>query len=44
MQLVAEQVVFESDGRGFLREEFKTYLMAPISPLNSPSIFLSSHL
>jgi hypothetical protein len=27
---------FGDDGWGFLKEEIKTYLMAPTSPLNSP--------
>ncbi len=41
MHLLAERFVFfESDDRGFLKEGAKTYLMAPMSPLNSPT-FLS---
>jgi hypothetical protein len=35
---------FEGDDRGILKGGVKTYLMAPTSPLNSPTIFLSSHL
>ncbi len=30
--------------RGFLKEGVKTYWMAPMSPLNSPTFFLSAHL
>jgi hypothetical protein len=29
---------------GFLKEGVKTFLMAPMSLLNSPTLFLSSHL
>jgi hypothetical protein len=36
--------VFEGDDRGFLKEGFKTFQMAPMSPLNSSNFFLSSHL
>ncbi len=36
--------VFGDDGRGFLKERVKTYLMPPMSPLNSPIFLLSSHL
>ncbi len=36
--------LFEGDGRGFMKGGVKTYLMAPMSPLNSPTFFLSSHL
>jgi hypothetical protein len=32
------------DDRGFPKEEVKTYLMAPMSPLYLPSFHLSSHL
>jgi hypothetical protein len=35
---------FWYDDRGFLEEEVKTYIMAPMSPLNSPTFILSSHL
>ncbi len=32
---------FGGDDRGFLKEGVKTYLMAPMRPLNSPTFFLS---
>ncbi len=35
---------FGSYDRGFLKEGVKTYLMTPMSPLNSPAFSLSSHL
>ncbi len=35
---------FGGDDRGFLKERIKTYLMALMSPPNSPTFFLSSHL
>jgi hypothetical protein len=35
---------FGGDDQSFLKEGVKTYQMAPISPLNSPNFFLSSHL
>ncbi len=35
---------FGVDDRGFLKEGVKTYLMASMSSLNSPTFFLSSHL
>jgi hypothetical protein len=43
MHLLAEWFVFVSDYLGFLKEGVKTYLMAPMSPLNSPtfSVFTS---
>jgi hypothetical protein len=37
-------VRFWRHDRGFLQEGLKTYLMAPMSPLNSLNVFLSSHL
>ncbi len=45
MHLLAERFgFFEGDDRGFFKEGVKTYLMAPILPLNLPSFLLSSHL
>jgi hypothetical protein len=44
MNLVAEWFVFWGDAWGFLKEGVKTHRMAPISPLNSPTFFLSLHL
>jgi hypothetical protein len=35
---------FEGDDRGFLKDGVMTYLMAPISPINSPTYFRSSNL
>jgi hypothetical protein len=35
---------FGCDDRGFLKEVVETYLMAPMSPLNSPTFFRSSHI
>ncbi len=35
---------FRRDNRGLLKEVVKTCLVAPMSPLNSPTYFLSSHL
>ncbi len=35
---------FEGNDRGFLKEEVKAYLMVPLSPINSPTFLLSSHL
>jgi hypothetical protein len=34
----------EGDDRGLLKEGFKIYLMAPMSPLSSPTVFLFAHL
>ncbi len=44
MHLLTERFFFVGDDWGFLQEGMKTYLMAPMSPLNSPTIFPSSHL
>ncbi len=44
MHFLAEWFVFWGEVRDFLKEGVKTYLMAPISPLISPTLFLSSHL
>jgi hypothetical protein len=44
MDLLDERFVFfikKTDDRGFLKEEIKTYLMAPMSSLDSPTRFLS---
>jgi hypothetical protein len=35
---------FGGDYQGFLKEGVKTYLVAPMSPFNSPKFFLLSHL
>ncbi len=46
MHLLAKQVVLGGDNRGVLKEGVKTYQiqMAPMSPLNSITFFLSSRL
>jgi hypothetical protein len=44
MHILYERFVFGGDDRGFLKEVAKTYLMAPTSPLNTPTFCLSSHL
>jgi hypothetical protein len=44
MHLLDEWFIFGGDDWGFLKEVTKTYLMAPMSPLNSPTFFLASHL
>jgi hypothetical protein len=46
MHLLAKQfVIFGSDDWGFLEERAKTtFLIAPMSPPNSPTLFLWSHL
>jgi hypothetical protein len=35
---------FGGDDEGFLKEGVKTYQMTPMPPLNSPTVFLLSHL
>jgi hypothetical protein len=35
---------FGRDDQDFLNDGVKTYLIAPMSPLDSPTYFLSSHL
>ncbi len=43
MHLLAERFVFwGGDDQGFLKEGFKTYLTAPMSPINS-TFFVSLH-
>jgi hypothetical protein len=46
MHLLAERFVFflGGDDRGVLKEGVKTYLMAPMAPLNLPTVFLSAHV
>ncbi len=39
MLLLAEGFVFGGDDWGFLKEDVKTYLMAPTSPLNLQTFF-----
>ncbi len=39
MHLVAERFVFWGDDWGFLKEGVKTYLVTPMSLLNSPVLF-----
>jgi hypothetical protein len=38
------KLFFGGEHRGFLKEGVKTYLLAPMAPLNSPIIFSSSNL
>jgi hypothetical protein len=44
MHILAELFVsFGGDGQGFLKDLVKAYLMAPMSPLNSPSLSCYRH-
>ncbi len=44
MHLLAERFVFWEDDWCFLKEVVKTYQMTPMSSLNLPTSYLSSHL
>ncbi len=43
MHLLAEELLLERDDGGFQEEGVKAYLMAPLSPLNSPT-YLCLHI
>ncbi len=44
MHLLVGRFVFGGDDRGLPKEGFRTYLMPPMSPLNSPTLFYCVHI